>query len=313
MIYYRRYIGAYQKRTTRLSMRDHGAYALMLDFYYAEEQPLPLELEDIYDICKVRTPDDRKAVDKVLRLHFEKRTDGYHNDRADHEISVSGQARINGKSGGRPKREKRTGSQTGMETSDITGSETEHETGTETEEQTGSGHPSTFNHSAFQPFSLQPPTDSSPPEPEGQPAGTRAGAIAAYLRKSEAERGKATKIHSAHPLVQQWASKGVTDDQLREAYELAVADRVAAGEDTAINAGFLDVFLGKLLNPKAATTRVNGHGKPWYCSASAIEAKGKEKGIEQADDEPFPTFRDRVFSAYGVTVDQVQQAQRDFA
>lgn len=163
MIYYRRYIGAYQKRTTRLSMRDHGAYALMLDFYYAEELPLPLELDDIYDLCKVRTPDDRKSVDKVLRLHFEKRTDGYHNERADHEISVSVQARKNGKGGGRPRTESITGDETGPETGSETGSETGLQTEDETERLTGEGggsvHPSTFNHSAFQPSAFQPPTD----------------------------------------------------------------------------------------------------------------------------------------------------------
>lgn len=155
MIYYRRYIGSYQKRTARLSMRDHGAYSLMLDFYYAEEQPLPLEIEDIYDICKARTPDDRKSIAKVLRLHFERRADGYHNLRADEELAASATARTNGKRGGRP-----PGSKTGNGTDDETETETDHETETETEPETesatGTVHPSTYNHLAFQPSAFQP-------------------------------------------------------------------------------------------------------------------------------------------------------------
>lgn len=162
MIYYRRYIGSYQKRTTRLSMRDHGAYALMLDFYYAEEEPLPLEMEDIYDICKARTPDDRKSVQKVLRLHFDQRADGYHNARADAEIAASKQARTNGKKGGRPPSDQ-TGNETGNETESLTGDETERVTGTGTGAGGGTVHPTTYNHSAFQPSASKPSADTLQP------------------------------------------------------------------------------------------------------------------------------------------------------
>lgn len=316
MIYYRRYIGAYVKRTTRLSMRDHGAYCLMLDFYYAEEQPLPIEVEEVYDICKVRTPDDRKSVDKVLRLFFKRESDGYHNERADEEIAASQQARMNGKKGGR----KRTGDITDHGTGDVTGTETgpatEDETETGTGTITGSGHPSTFNHSAVQPFSPptnQPTTDSAAETGNATPPPRRAAAIAVLIRNLEKARNKAPKITSVMPIVQGWADKGVTDEQVTEAYELAVADRLAAGEDQPINAGFLDVFLAKLLNPKPGATRVNGHRKPWFIDSwSAIVAKGAELGLEQRRDEADPAYRQRVFKAAGVTEDQVRRAETDW-
>lgn len=126
-------------------------------------------------------------------------------------------------------------------------------------------------------------------------------------------KGKTIRVASIDKRVIDWAEKGISDEQIAEAFELAVQDREFKGEAQPITPGFIDVFLCKLLNPKDAGSKVNGHGKPWYCSASAIEAKGREKGIEQRDDEAFPTFRDRVFSAYGVTAADVQQAQRDFA
>lgn len=152
MNYYRRYSGDYLRDTARLSMLEHGAYCLMLDYYYSEEQPLPLDLNEIYTMVRAMTPADRKAVDKVLAKYFTPLDDGYHNERANHEIEVSQKARGNGGKGGRPPKTI-TGCETGIETGCITELETEIVTG----EGGGSGHPPTTNH---QPpaSSLQPPS-----------------------------------------------------------------------------------------------------------------------------------------------------------
>jgi uncharacterized protein YdaU (DUF1376 family) len=148
--YYRRYVGDYLRDTARLSMLEHGAYNLLLDYYYADEQPLPLDKDELYLMVRAMTPSDRKAVDKVIAKFFERQADGYHQKRADHEIEVSKKARTNGKGGGRPPGGNGTGSQTGLitglETEDLTGSETEHETATITGEGGGSVHPPTTNH-----------------------------------------------------------------------------------------------------------------------------------------------------------------------
>lgn len=161
MNYYRRYSGDYLRDTARLSMLEHGAYCLMLDYYYSEEQPLPLDLNEIYTMVRAMTPADRKAVDKVLGKYFEQQDDGYHNNRADKEIEVSQKARTNGKGGGRPPK-----SGTGTETGLTTGSGTGQQTGTETEDVTGEGgglvHPPTTNH--------QPPTTSLQPTPKNAAA-----------------------------------------------------------------------------------------------------------------------------------------------
>lgn len=155
MIYYRRYIGSYLKNTPRLSLLEHGAYTALLDHYYAEEKPVPLDLDEVYRMARAMMPEERRAVDKILTTYFTRQADGYHNARADHEISVSQQARSNGKNGGRPKTEDETGS--------ITGLETGHETG----EGGGSGQPTTYN--------LQPSTNN--PQPSGKALPASAGQI----------------------------------------------------------------------------------------------------------------------------------------
>jgi uncharacterized protein YdaU (DUF1376 family) len=304
MIYYRRYMGAYQKRTKRLSMRDHGAYSLMLDFYYAEEAPLPLEFDDILEICRARTADDRKSIEKVLRLHFEKRADGYHNERADEEIAASQQARTNGQNGGRKK--KKTDDGTGGDTGDDTGGVTEEGTEPKTGPKTGSGtdtgtglqtgkggglvHPSTFNHSAFQPSSLstdQPPTVSAAENraPNPAPPPPRAVAVAVLLRKLEQDRGKAPRITSIDPRLIAWTEAGVTDEQLREAHALAVADRQVSEDPSAIGAGFLDVFVAKLLKPVNGASRVGTAKAPaldWWATPNGIFAMAEEEHVEIA-------------------------------
>ena len=107
MNYYRFYVGDYIRDTSKLSMLEHGAYGLMLHYYFAEELPLPLDRNEIYTMVRAMTPDGRKAVDKVLAKYFQLQADGYHNDRADQELFKAAPlieaARINGAKGGRRK------------------------------------------------------------------------------------------------------------------------------------------------------------------------------------------------------------------
>ena len=157
MNYYRRYSGDYLRDTARLSMLEHGAYNLLLDYYYSEEQPLPLDHQELYLMLRAMRPEDRKAVDKVLGVFFTIEPDGYHQKRVDHEIEVSKKARDNGKHGGRPPTETITGLVTEQITTDGTVHQTGSVTGPLTETITGSGHPPTSN--------LQPPATSlQPPE-----------------------------------------------------------------------------------------------------------------------------------------------------
>lgn len=107
--YYEQWVGAYRKKTGRLRMLEHGAYKLLLDEYYAIEQPLPASLDDLYTICGARDKRDEDAVRKVANAYFPVGPDGLrHNERADEEIALA-QPRIaaskaNGRKGGRRKK-----------------------------------------------------------------------------------------------------------------------------------------------------------------------------------------------------------------
>ena len=65
-------------------MLEHGAYSLLLDRYYATEQPIPQT--EVYRVTRARQPAERTAVDAVLAEFFTVDGAVYRNKRADAEI-----------------------------------------------------------------------------------------------------------------------------------------------------------------------------------------------------------------------------------
>lgn len=108
MNYWPRWIGAIRKRTMHLSLAQMGAYDRLLDHYYAEEKPLPGNLEACCRIAGAVTKAERDAVSAVLAEFFTLNAAGFSNERADEEIATAlpkiAASKTNGKRGGRPKK-----------------------------------------------------------------------------------------------------------------------------------------------------------------------------------------------------------------
>lgn len=127
MNFYKRHLGDYSKDTPHLPMIEHGAYGLLLDYYYATEKPLPADMTAIFRVCRAISKAEQQAVCSVVEQFFPLGEDGLrHNKRADAEIAKAGSQRdINreiGKKGGRPKG---TGRKTESVTEEITESVSE--------------------------------------------------------------------------------------------------------------------------------------------------------------------------------------------
>lgn len=107
MNFYKHHIGDYAKKTSALTVIEHGAYLLMLHAYYGTEKPLPFG-QDLYRICRAFGKKERAAVDKVADLFWTRTDTGYVNGRAFEEIEIASElaeiAQENGKKGGRPKK-----------------------------------------------------------------------------------------------------------------------------------------------------------------------------------------------------------------
>lgn len=85
--WYPRYYGDYMRDTSHLTLAEHGAYTVILDHYYATGRPLPDDSTAIMRICRAFTDAEQAAVNSVLGQFFTRNGDGYHNRRADAEIT----------------------------------------------------------------------------------------------------------------------------------------------------------------------------------------------------------------------------------
>lgn len=108
MNYYSHNIGDYAQATMHLSLVEDAIYSRLLRRYYAEEQPIKDDLQQICRWVGARTEEERAAVPLILKEFFELEDGAWRNKRADSEIAAYQQKaktnRDNGKAGGRPKK-----------------------------------------------------------------------------------------------------------------------------------------------------------------------------------------------------------------
>lgn len=115
MNYYKHSIGDYRRDTAHLSLLEHGIYRQLLDWYYLDEKPLPVETHQVFRRLSARTEDERNAVQIILEEFFSLTERGWEHKRCEAEISAyqakADASRANGTKGGRPKKtqEKPTG------------------------------------------------------------------------------------------------------------------------------------------------------------------------------------------------------------
>jgi uncharacterized protein YdaU (DUF1376 family) len=85
MHFYQRHLGDYARDAGYLTLAQHGAYTLLLDWYYANERGIPKDL--VYGICRASTQAEKQAVLRVLNEFF--RWDGklWKHKRVEQEIA----------------------------------------------------------------------------------------------------------------------------------------------------------------------------------------------------------------------------------
>ena len=103
MHYYKFNIGDYARSTRHLSNEEDLAYRRLIDMYYENEAPIPLETQWVARRIRVAS----EAVDIVLQDMFERTEDGWKHARCEADIAdyhkSAQRNRENGKRGGRPK------------------------------------------------------------------------------------------------------------------------------------------------------------------------------------------------------------------
>lgn len=349
MNYYERHLGDYAKDTAHLSMLEHGAYTLLLDRYYATEQGIPAD--QAHRVARARTKEEKEAVDVVLEEFFRLEDDVWVKGRVEEEIAnyLESVPAAEERKKGAKERQQRARDRRRLMFEELAGYGVVMPWNTKTDalqaelsriksqpsnapvtppvtrDNTATHTPDTSPHikdipPAATSSTTVDPAKASPPAPPGiensdQPP--TAVAFAVLLRQWEKERGKACRTTSSDPRLGIWAERGVTAEQLREAYDLAVADRELTQDATAINAGFLDTMLAKVLNPPGGDSALNRAGAPaaakhWAASWSGIVGKGAELGIEQGPDESPPALKARVFAAANLGDEEKSMLRADY-
>lgn len=299
MNYYERWVGDFQRDTGHLSCTEIGVYDRLLDHYYATEALLPVEYEALNRIARAMNKTERDAVKVIADQFFPINGQGRCNPRADREIGKAQHrieaAKKNGKKGGRKPKQKPN--------------ETKEEpngfpVGSPPATQPGVHH---MPH-ASKPISEQKEsttttqvTGKEPPMLLSLDFESRCKTIADRLTGMEAKRGIEFRFSPIESRLTGWVKAGITDPQLREAYDMALTQRIKDGSPAAINYGFMDTFIRKVMADEGRP--ITPIAVPeWHESASGIEAKAAEFGLTRRFDESFPVFKLRVFEAAGMAV-----------
>ena len=108
MHYYTFNIADYRKDTGHLSTLEHGIYRQLLDWYYLDEVPIPIETQTVIRRLRLGSDSDIQSLQNVLSDFFVLQDDGYHQLRCDDQIEKYHDKaevnKVNGKLGGRPKK-----------------------------------------------------------------------------------------------------------------------------------------------------------------------------------------------------------------
>lgn len=127
------------------------------------------------------------------------------------------------------------------------------------------------------------------PAPTAGALPSRETQLAVLVRNLERARGKQCRITSNDPQVTAWARKGVTDEQLAEACALAAADRENSEDLSPLNAGFVDVFVTKVLNPPVSKPTGKGGGRqPERTEAERQRENDEAKRLLRGQPTPTP-------------------------
>ena len=86
MNFWKRWIGDYGRKTGHLTLIQHGAYALLLDAFYASGKPLPTNEPTLFRLLRAIEPAEQVAIRTVLDQFWKITGAGWVNARALEEI-----------------------------------------------------------------------------------------------------------------------------------------------------------------------------------------------------------------------------------
>lgn len=81
-----KHLGDYAKDTRHLTLLEHGAYNVLMDWCYASERALPPDEAMLFRICAAFTKPEQQAVISVIEQFFQQTPDGWIQKRIEEEL-----------------------------------------------------------------------------------------------------------------------------------------------------------------------------------------------------------------------------------
>lgn len=88
MNYYQFHLGDYAVSTRGLSWDEHCAYRMLIDLYYAREEPISLDRQRVYRQTMARSKRQRAAIDQILADYFTETPEGWVNERCERDLAA---------------------------------------------------------------------------------------------------------------------------------------------------------------------------------------------------------------------------------
>lgn len=85
--FYKRYMGDYGRDTADLSQGEHGAYNLLMDWYYSTGGPIPADERSVFMVARAFTPEEQENARRVVARYFRLDGNRLRLPRADLEIA----------------------------------------------------------------------------------------------------------------------------------------------------------------------------------------------------------------------------------
>src|SRR5262245_2521790 len=89
MNYWPKHVGPWLAATVTLSMQEEGCYSRLCDWAYKQEQPLPLDMDEVYKISRARDKQERDVTQAMLARYFVQTDSGWRHERIERELAVA--------------------------------------------------------------------------------------------------------------------------------------------------------------------------------------------------------------------------------
>lgn len=257
----------------------------LLRRYYSTEKPLPADIKECQRLVSAHTKNEKNSVEKILREFFILKDDGWHNQRADEEISKFNTLSNRMKANAIKRWNKNTLHDKPMQL---------HSNGNANGMQKQSDSDAIGMHPITHyplPNNINPPLSplsgdkSGDDDDDDDEKKLKPGHVCAMMR------GYGINANPQNPEIRFLVSQGVGMDVFTEACQRA--KRAKANQS--INAGYVVAIVKNMLKEQEQQSQapvngkdftvINGEVKPWYESDSMIKKRGDEIGIPRREGE----------------------------